>query len=222
MKLSSRLKTIADMVSKGSKVVDIGCDHALLGIYLTKNELAAEVIVSDISEQALNQGKENIKKYGLHKKIETRHGNGLEIIKDLKIDTIIISGLGGKTIIDILIKNPNNLKQINNIIVQPNNNTVYVRKKINNLGYIIDNEKLVKEKNNIYTIISFIKGHRNYSLKELYFGPILIKKKDDLFKEKCKVKLYKKENTYNKIPKTKIFKRFKILKEIILLKKSVT
>ena len=61
--ISNRLKSLVKYIDKSDLVIDIGCDHALLDVYLIKNNIINNVIVSDISSNALNQGKENIKKY---------------------------------------------------------------------------------------------------------------------------------------------------------------
>ena len=61
--LSLRLKTIASLVKKDAKVLDIGTDHAYLPIFLQKNHLCKKVIASDISENALANAKANVEKY---------------------------------------------------------------------------------------------------------------------------------------------------------------
>ena len=94
------------MIRKNSKVIDIGCDHGLLDIYLYQNKISKKVIASDINENALNNAKENIKKNNLEKNIETRLGNGLDTLKENdNVDTIIISGMGAHTVIGILKNN---------------------------------------------------------------------------------------------------------------------
>ena len=137
MKLSKRLKALANCVPHQAKVIDIGCDHGLLGIYLVKNKLVSNMIISDISEAALNQAKRNITKYNLINKIKVQQGDGLAVIDyDCNIDTIIIAGLGGQTIIDILIKSIF-LLPIKNIILQPQNNVYCVRQKITKLAILL-------------------------------------------------------------------------------------
>ena len=113
IKISKRLETIASLVPINSSVIDVGCDHGLLDIYLYQKNICKKIIASDININALNNAKENIKKYKLSKYIETRLGSGLDaLFSNDKIDTIIISGMGAHTIIDIL-KNDYNIKNIN-------------------------------------------------------------------------------------------------------------
>ena len=167
--LSNRLKEIASFIPDNIKMVDIGCDHALLDIYLFKNRKNIKIIASDINENALEQAKKNIKKYKLDKFIETRLSNGLDNINSNEIDTIVISGMGSHTIVGILRMNQKKLINVDNIIIQSNNHIDFLRERILELNYYIDSEKLVKDNNIIYTIISFKKGKEKYNKKEILF-----------------------------------------------------
>ena len=80
MKLSKRLEAVATLVDIGKRVIDVGCDHAYLDIYLTLNN-DNKCIATDINKNALEQAKKNIKKYNLEDKIETKLTNGLTDIK---------------------------------------------------------------------------------------------------------------------------------------------
>ena len=217
--LSNRLKEIASFIPDNVKMVDIGCDHALLDIYLYKNKKNIKIIASDINENALEQAKKNIKKYKLDKSIETRLSNGLDNINSDEIDTIVISGMGSHTIVGILRMNQKKLINVDNIIIQSNNHIDFLRERILELNYYIASEKLVKDNNIIYTIISFKKGKKKYNKKEIYFGPYLLKENNNLFKEKNKQDLEKLEYLYKIIPKSHILHRIKIKNKINMYKK---
>ena len=217
--LSNRLKEIASFIPNNIKMVDIGCDHALLDIYLYRNRKNIKIIASDINENALEQAKKNIKKYKLDKFIETRLSNGLDNINSNEIDTIVISGMGSHTIVGILRMNQKKLINVDNIIIQSNNHIDFLRERILELNYYIDSEKLVKDNNIIYTIISFKKGKEKYNKKEIYFGPYLLKENSNLFKEKNKQDLEKLEYLYKIIPKSHILHRIKIKNKINMYKK---
>ena len=163
VKLSKRLKAIADLVNKDSKIIDVGCDHALLDIYLLKKNIIKKAIASDVNEGALNQAKRNIKLHNV-KKISVRLSDGLnDLKKEDDIDTIVISGLGDKKIIDILNNDKDKLKDIKSIIIQSNTNPYNVRRYLSLNGYKIEDEKLILENNIIYTIIKFKKQFKKYS-----------------------------------------------------------
>lgn len=219
IKLSKRLETISSLIPNQSKVIDIGCDHGLLDIYLYQKKISTKIIASDINESALNNAKENIRKNNLEDKIETRLGNGLDTLKETdNIDTIIISGMGAHTVIGIIKNNFNKLKNINTIVIQSNTKNELLRREITKLNFIIDDELLVEDNKKIYTIIKFIKGIKKYNKKELYFGPILLKKNTKLFQKNKKNELEKLKLLLKLLPKNKIIDRYKIKKKINMYK----
>ena len=218
IKLSKRLSSIASLVDDNSKIVDIGCDHGLLDIYLVQNKKNIEVIASDINKKALSNAITNIKRAGLSSKITTILSDGLESIDTTDLNTIIISGMGAHTMTGILYSNLSKLKTINTIILQSNNDTYFLRKKITSIGYYIEDEILVREKKFIYTIIKFKKGHKFYNRRELYFGPILIKEYNKLFQDKVKLEIKKLEIILSMIPKGHFFYKYKTKKKLKMCK----
>ena len=182
MKINDRLKKIGDLVDANSLCLDIGCDHALLDIYLVKEKNQQKAIASDIALGPLEKASENIKKYRVEDKVITRLGNGLDTYTD-DIDTAIASGMGGRTIIGIFKNNLKITKKLNQIIVSPNNYQKDVRKFFTSIGFYIEDEELVKDGKYIYQIIKLKKGRKRYSKKEMFFGPVLLTQKNKLFKD---------------------------------------
>ena len=180
MRLSKRLKAITEFVDKEDRIIDIGCDHALLDIYIKENIKNRKIVASDIHEGAIKQAKKNIEKYSMERKISLRLGDGLDVIKEGEVDTIIIAGMGYNNIEKIL-SNSEKLKDINKIIVQSNTDVVKLRKSVIKLGFKITREKLVLDKDIIYTIIEFKRGVEKYNYNQIYFGPRLMENKDELF-----------------------------------------
>lgn len=173
MKLTNRMKAITSLVDEGVNVIDIGCDHALIDIYLSlynKNKC----IASDVNENALSSAKANIKKYNVD--IETVLSNGFENICIPKNSTAIICGMGSINIKNILLNS--NLTNIDTIIIQSNTNLYLLRKLLYEIGYYIYDEIVIFEKNIYYVIIKFKKGNKIINECELEFGPILLKKDD--------------------------------------------
>ena len=209
---SKRLLAIASLIDKEDSIVDIGCDHAYLDIYLIKNKLCKKAVASDISENALEQAKTNIKMYKLTKKIDTIVSNGLENIDVKNINTVVISGMGTSTILDIL----NNCKvnNINKFIIQSNNNLEELRTAMNKRNYKIEKEIVVYEKGKYYTIIEFVHGKEKLSKTTKLLGlynPNNLEYYNDLYDKNKKI--------LNKIPKYKIKKRFSTLYILSKLKK---
>ena len=102
MRTSKRLKAITEFINEDDKVIDIGCDHALLDVYLKEEYPNIKVIASDISEGAIKQAKKTIERHNLKKEIDVRVGDGLTVADIDEYDTIVISGLGYYTIKKIL------------------------------------------------------------------------------------------------------------------------
>lgn len=220
--LSKRLLAISKMVDKNSVTLDVGCDHALLDIYLSQNKIVKKGIASDVTVGALSQAKKNINLSNVNN-IDVRLADGLEALKpDDNIDTIIISGLGNQKIVSILKKDVFKLKNIKNIIIQSNTGYEMVRKEVTRLGYFIEDEVLVKENKIIYVIIKFVKGKKKYNKKQLYFGPVLLKNKNELFIEMVQNEVNKNELIINKLPNRKILKKITLKLIIKALKKEIT
>lgn len=217
MKINERLKKIGDLVEANSFCLDVGCDHALLDIYLVKKNKNIKAIASDIKEGPLAQAKKNIEKEKLSNKIETRLGDGLSTYSD-GINTVIISGMGGRNIIGICKNNLKIFKKIDTYIISPNNYQIDVKKFFTKNGYYIDNEELVKDSNFIYQIIIFKKGKKKYSKKEYFMGPILIQKKDKLFKEYYEREKKSREILITLLPSNYRFKKYCLKKEIQMIK----
>ncbi len=222
IKLSKRLEAISSLVPINSSVIDIGCDHALLDIYLYQKKIVKKAIASDINENALKNARDNIKKYKLEDDIEVRLGNGLDTLNEEdKVDTIIISGMGAHTIIGILKNNLDKLKNIETIIVQSNTKLEFLRREIAKINYYIADEVIVLDNKKTYIIIKLIKGKKRYTKKEMYFGPVLLKKRDKLFVEYYQKELEKLNIFLKLMPKNNIISRYKIKKEIRLYKNVV-
>ena len=221
IKISKRLESIAEFVEDNTNIIDVGCDHALLDIYLMNNKKNINIIASEINKNALKNAINNINKYKLSNSIQTVLSDGLDNINTDKINTIIIAGMGSHTIIGILHKNLKKLKNINTLILQSNNDIDFLRKKTLELGYYIEKEKLIKEKNIIYTIIKFKKGYKFYTKKQVFFGPYLLEENSKLFQEKNKKELIKLKKIYNLIPKNHLHHKIKTLIKIKLYQKTI-
>lgn len=220
MKVSERLLKIAAKIQDGEALMDIGCDHALLDIYLAKNKHLMNIIAADISEGPLNIAKRNIEKYECQGIIKVVKSDGLEKITP-DINTVIIAGLGAKAIIDILKKDQHKLGKVDKLVIVPNNGFYEIRKEITKLGYKILSEELILDKKITYLLVVFIRGKKKYSYKELFFGPILLKKSDKLFKQYYEEELSKQRKILTNIPRKYIIKRNKLRKEIYYINKII-
>ena len=159
---SKRLKAIADFISEDDIVLDVGCDHGYLDIYLKENSLCKNVYASDISLNALNVAIDNFKKRNLE--IKTFLSDGF---KDIPVffNTAIIAGVGTNTIINIL-----DYHKPDKLVLVSNKELYRLRKYLNEVGYKIQKENIVFEKKHYYVIIMCTKGLQKLNEYELKFG----------------------------------------------------
>jgi len=192
VKLTPRLKTIADLVPKVRNVADIGTDHAYLPVYLIKNDIAQKVIAADINAGPLENAEKTIKNYKLEKYIETRLGSGLKPIEPDEVEIVIIAGMGGLLIRDILIQSKEVVETVETFILQPMIAQDELRKWLHENNFKIDNEKLAKEGNKLYEILVVSKGEMKIEDSIYYeIGPSLIKNEDPYLLELIESKLKK-------------------------------
>ena len=211
--LSKRLETVASLVEDNRSIIDIGCDHALLSIYISLNKNPKKVIASDNKEGPLKGAKKNIDKYKVSDKVKLKLGDGIDPIEE-DIDTIIISGMGGLNIVGILKYKKDLYKNVDTIIISSNTDVYFVRKEICKLGFYIDSELLVKDGNIIYPVIRFKRGKRHYKKIEYVLGPILLNKKEELFIEYLEKEKQTKEKIISVLPNKYLFKKIELKKEL--------
>ena len=217
MNINKRLKHIAAYVDSNDSVIDVGCDHAFLCIFLAKKYTNIKLIASDINEGPLKQAKKNIDSYNINN-IEIKLGSGISTI-DNNINTVIISGMGAKNIINILYDDKDKLSNVKKLILSPNNDFELVRKKITKLGYKILCEEIICERGKFYPIIVLEKGKNRYNFRELFLGyNVLVN--DDL-KQYYRYLIDSKVQIMNKIAKNKILLRVKLTRKIKLLKSAI-
>ena len=210
MKISKRLRAIGDLIEDNSFILDVGCDHALLDIYVVTNKKNVRAIASDINEGPLKGARDNIRKYDLEDKIVLSNSDGLESYQE-GVDVIILSGLGSTTIIDILIGGKDILDNIDEIIISSNNDYDYLRKNLGILGFTVDKELIVKDRNKYYQVIKFKKGVLNYNKYELKYGKI---SSDSTYIEYLNFNRKKLLEIYKLLGFNHFFSRIKIGKEI--------
>lgn len=173
-KISNRLKKCADLVSCGSKIADIGTDHAYIPIYLMLQRKISHAIACDIGEGPLKNAEKNIKNYGFENNIETRLSDGFSNIKENEADEIIIAGMGGNMISNILNNCPWKNKFKKRFILNPMKYEEKLHEFLFSNGYEIQNEIAVKCSGKSYLIIdAHFTGEKYIPLPhELYIGKL--------------------------------------------------
>lgn len=198
--LSPRLKAIAEKVPQGFKVADIGTDHGFIPVYLVKNGVAPKVIASDISRNSLEKTKMLVKEQGFSDSIEVRLGSGLKVLKGGEVDTVIIAGMGGKLIKNILEESPDILKDISRLILQPMSSQSKLRHWLIQNDFTIKDEELVLDNGRIYEIMLVEHGKQEqWNDIELEISPRLIEKKHRLLEPFVLNKMAIMENVISKL-----------------------
>ena len=192
MILSERLQTIANFVEPGNVVADIGTDHGYLSAYLIEQDIAKRVIATDINEKPLQKAIDYINNNCLTERIETRLGCGLEPLTKKEADTVIIAGMGGHLIADIIETSKEISKSTNTFILQPMTGEEELRDYLYKNKYTIVDEKLAREGKRFYHILKVMHGKDELE-DQIYLeiGKKLLENKDELLGPLLNLKIEK-------------------------------
>jgi Predicted SAM-dependent methyltransferase len=203
IKLSARLQTIADLIEHGETVADIGTDHGFLPIALWEAGKSPHVILSDINEGPLEKARLNINKYYPGKEFDLRIGSGLQTIQPGEADAVVIAGMGGLLIAEILGDNLQKTKTYSRLILQPRNAQDKLRAWLFENGFLIKDETLVREGKYLCEIIMAAPDDQEDLWKpseaDFEFSPILFEKNDPLLVEFIENKIRIEKKVYEAI-----------------------
>lgn len=185
IKLSNRLKAVAELVKPDSRVADIGCDHGYIPVYLIENAIAKNAIACDINEKPLSACKTLVKQYGYEDRIQCLVSDGLDKVSGDSVDDIIIAGMGGELIADILSRC--DYACTKHLILNPMTHPEIARKWLYDNGFEILNDVIVQDAKHYYCVFEavftgtpekktrtdcFLGNIRDFSKKE-YFEHLL-------------------------------------------------
>lgn len=225
MKLSARLKKIVEFADKCGVVADIGTDHALVPVYLIENRLYQKAYACDIRPLPLKRAEKYILSRNLSDKISTILSNGLQNVPD-DTDTVIIAGMGGEMIIDILLSDQ--AHKSSTFVLQAMTAVDSLREFLYKNGYRIIDEDIVAEQNGkkLYSVIKTKKTdiQISFSAIDILISPALQRKssqeKEQYIKKLIKIRSEILENlNKSKMPDEKyrsmITDELNLLKEIL-------
>lgn len=187
--LSSRMVMICNSIKKCNCVYDTGSDHAFVPIYLISKGICEKAVASDIRVGPIRVAEKNIKKFGMDDAISTSNCDGLANAADCQC--IIIAGMGGQLIVDIIKKDSGIAKEAGQLILQPMNAHEKVREYLWGNGFSIYSENLCREKHKIYNVICarYTGLFREYNECEMHASEFLVSEKHPLIEEYLKSKL---------------------------------
>ena len=159
MKLTPRLKAIADMIPAGCKVGDVGSDHGYLVAYLVENNIVEKAIASDINQGPVDNAISTIKENNMTEQVEVRLGGGLEPYTCGEIDVAVIAGMGGMLIRDIIQEAISQARELDFLILQPMTQQPELRRWLLENDFQIFNETNVREGQKHYEIFCIRSGY---------------------------------------------------------------
>ena len=179
--LDDRLLSAAAFVRPGDAVIDVGTDHAYLPVYLVQAGIACRALATDINEGPLNNAKETVASAGLTDVIQTALANGLDGAESFQADTVMICGMGGELIADIIDRAPFVKRAGIRLILQPMTFGDHLRKYLLSSGFRIVDEALSTDNRKLYACIcaEYDGIVREYSDVELLIGRHSLERRDD-------------------------------------------
>ena len=179
------MQTISDMVIRDESAADIGTDHGYIPAYLLNEGICSKVILTDIAEGPLQRAKAHFEEYGID--ADFRLGPGLEVIDIGEVSTVIIAGMGGETIIDILNKDLEKSHSFKRIILQPRTFIGKLRVWLSDNGFKFTDYALCRERNQIVEVMAVEPGIQK--TENALVSSFLIQKGDPFLKEYLENKL---------------------------------
>lgn len=190
MELSKRLQAVADLVTPGYTIADVGTDHAYIPIYLVEKGIVQRAVAMDINEGPLNRATEHIKENKLENQIQTRLSNGLQHLQKGEVDTVILAGMGGNLMINILNEDFNKTNSLKECILQPQSEVFKVRTFLLEKGFLFIEENMVLDDGKYYPMMKVIPPEKIEEIKpvfwseiEIRYGKLLLEEKNPILKQ---------------------------------------
>lgn len=173
IKLSKRLQSIADLVTQGSRLADIGSDHALLPVYLVQSGRCPSAVAGELNRGPWQAAVKGVAEAGLANAIDVRHGDGLSVLNAGDADTVTIAGMGGSLMSMILEagRQEGKLEGVKELVLQPNVGEDLVRKWLIRHRFALQNETIMEEDGRIYEVLRAVRTADADSHNEALYDP---------------------------------------------------
>ncbi len=198
--LSKRLQAVADMVTKGNRVCDVGCDHGFVSIYLVEQGISSSVLAMDVRSGPLGAAMEHVTERKLQGVIQTRLSDGLHKYNIGEADTLICAGMGGKLMMRILSAEKEKTDSFRELVLQPQSELEEFRRFLFQSGYAIVQENMIEEDGKFYPIMRVVKAQgmeKEPGVLAFRYGPVLLETKSPVLW----AYLQKEERVYQEILK---------------------
>ncbi|MDR2976682.1 MAG: class I SAM-dependent methyltransferase [Streptococcaceae bacterium] len=209
IRLDKRLQAVADFVPVNALLADIGSDHAKIPVYLLENETIDFAVAGEVASGPFEIARKNSEAFPA---IKVRLADGLAAIENEdQVDTIVIAGMGGLLISEILEEGKEKLSQVKHLILQPNNEEAALRNWLAQQKFKIVDEKILESKGKIYEIIVAEPGQQDLSEEEAKFGIYL--SASEVFQQKWRRRLAEINKVLRILPDKEKDERKKLMSE---------
>ncbi len=185
--LPARLQTILDLLNPCQTLADIGTDHAYIPLYAVAQGLVERAYGCDINPDPLKDAALNVQRSGLSAQVELCLADGLVALKEKAVDALVLAGMNGELMLRLLSASPQELAQVEQVIVQPNQGIYLVRRHLQQQGFHLKAEKMIRVKERFFITCRFEKGsgldpaYQSAEVTEddaLHLGPCLIRERN--------------------------------------------
>lgn len=196
VRLSDRMRTLAELVTPGSTVADVGCDHGFVSVYLAQTGISPHVLAMDVREGPLAAARAHIREHGMEDRIETRLSDGLSAMRVGEARTLICAGMGGALMQRILTSEPEKTASFEELILQPQSELVEFRVFLRTHGLVIRQERILREEGKYYFLFRAVWGETPRActerLQQLYdsFGEQLLEESNGVLREYLQRRLW--------------------------------
>ena len=220
--LSNRMQALTDMVTPGTVITDVGCDHGFVSVYLVQKGLSPRVIAMDVRSGPLERAREHIREYGLQDRIETRLSDGLHGLKTGEANGMICAGMGGPLMEKILTEGREQAQGFAELILQPQSEIPHFRTFLMDEGYLLLDENIIYEEGKYYFMmkVRWLGAMTDDAVRQKVgdswktegldpglaekFGPLLLSRRDRILREDLEIKgILLADQSWKKIPAAK-------------------
>ena len=244
--LSNRMQALTDMVTPGTVITDVGCDHGFVSVYLVQKGISPRVIAMDVRSGPLEHAREHIREYGLEDRIETRLSDGLHSLKTGEAAGMICAGMGGPLMEKILTEGREQAKGFRELILQPQSEIPHFRTFLMEEGYLLMDENIIYEEGKYYFMmkVRWLGTMTDDAVRQKVgdswktegldpglaekFGPLLLSRRDRILREYLEWMLTERKQIVGRMeqradadnPRT-IYRRQEITDEITLITRAL-
>ena len=193
--LSKRLLTVAQFITRGNTVADVGCDHAYLSIYAVTEKISPFAVASDVAEGPLSHARANIEARGLSDRISVRCGSGLSTLSAGEVNTLVMAGMGGMLMCRLLSERPAILDSLQELVLSPQSDIPAVRRYLAEHGFSVVREAFLYDEGKPYIVMRAVPAGKTVSLPEwaCYYGSAVDRECEEDYRDWLQQQKAKKE-----------------------------